>query len=115
MPAYKSIFIDPIPKPNTQRFPRTDIRTLSREDNKLNAWATKVTVQDIDRDIAVSGPLAGKRIVLKVIQFRETYDKSTNKSNYRITSALRVFRAILVPMYFQTGSRKQMPPWSPEC
>ena len=59
------ISVDFLPPVDYERFPRTDIVRPSPEDNPYNAWATKATVRSISEE-ATSGPLAGKRVVLKV-------------------------------------------------
>ncbi|EMD33904.1 hypothetical protein CERSUDRAFT_125669 [Gelatoporia subvermispora B] len=53
------------PIPDTNRYPRIDIQAVSPDENPMNAWATKVTVKDIQPDEASLKILAGKRIVIK--------------------------------------------------
>ncbi|KAI0733549.1 amidase signature enzyme [Fomitopsis betulina] len=56
---------DYYPLTDIDRYPRTDITSVSPEDNAYNAWATKATVKTTDKEEATNGSLAGKRIVLK--------------------------------------------------
>jgi len=56
---------DFMPVPEVTKYPRNDVMTVSQEENPYNAWATKVTVQNVDKEELDVGILAGKRIVLK--------------------------------------------------
>ncbi|KZT67443.1 Glutamyl-tRNA amidotransferase subunit A [Daedalea quercina L-15889] len=56
---------DYYPVPDIDKYPRTDISSLSPDENPYNAWATKVTVNHVNKEEAVSGILGGKRVVLK--------------------------------------------------
>ncbi|OCH84923.1 amidase signature enzyme [Obba rivulosa] len=53
------------PIPDTNRYPRADIQTVSSDENPYNAWATKVTVKDVQPDEAELKILAGKKVVIK--------------------------------------------------
>ncbi|KAH9928393.1 amidase signature domain-containing protein [Fomitopsis serialis] len=56
---------DYYPVPEVQRYPRTDIATVASGENPYNAWATKVVVEDVNKEEAEAGILTGKRVVLK--------------------------------------------------
>ena len=58
--------IDFIPVPDTTLFPRRDIVRPTRDENPYNAWAVKVTVESTHEELRKSGPLGGKRVILKV-------------------------------------------------
>lgn len=60
------VFPDFYPVPDVNRYPRVDIQAVASEDNPYNAWATKVTVKDVQPDEAELKILAGKRVVIKV-------------------------------------------------
>ncbi|CCM01509.1 uncharacterized protein FIBRA_03565 [Fibroporia radiculosa] len=53
------------PEPDVAKFPRTNISSVSTNENHFNAWATKATVQNVDKDELATGILTGKRVVLK--------------------------------------------------
>ena len=62
-------FYNPVPdfviQPDLERFPRKDVFRPSTDENPYNAWATRVTVEDTNLAEASTGPLTGKKIVLK--------------------------------------------------
>ncbi|KAF8527604.1 amidase signature enzyme [Hysterangium stoloniferum] len=56
---------DFVPKPDTTRFPRINVHYPTKEENKLNGWAWKATVKNLNDDEAKNGPLYGKTVCLK--------------------------------------------------
>ncbi|KAF8526671.1 amidase signature domain-containing protein, partial [Hysterangium stoloniferum] len=51
-------------EPDTTRFPRINVHYPTKEENKLDGWAWKVTVKNLN-DEAKNGPLYGKTVCLK--------------------------------------------------
>ena len=53
---------DYVPQVDLERFPRSDVRQVSKEENTHGAWAWRCSIKDSQPN---SGPLAGKTIALK--------------------------------------------------
>ncbi|KAF8520914.1 amidase signature domain-containing protein [Hysterangium stoloniferum] len=52
-------------EPDTTRFPRINMHYPTKEENKLDGWAWKVTVKNLNDDEVKNGPLYGRTVCLK--------------------------------------------------
>lgn len=105
-PKLYSVCPDYMPISDRARFPRTGMATVAKSDNPFNAWAVKVTVQNVNESEREEGLLHGQRVVLKVnIASMNTIIRlNPYCPMFRIMSASLMFHAVGVQMSLLAGS-----------